>query len=273
MSIAGGVAEAPGRAKEIGANAMGIFTKNQRQWAAKPLTDERIEAFSKAMAEAELKPEHVVVHDSYLINIGNPDEEKRSKSLSALIDETERVEALGLVYLNFHPGSGMGELEESETIKRIAEGVNTVIDKTTSAVLLIESTAGQGDHVGYRFEHLADIMELVDDKERIGVCLDTCHMFAAGYDLREPDAFEATMAEFESVVGFDKLKALHINDAKVELESRKDRHDSLGEGTLGWKPFEMIMKDPRFDDTPMILETPDDGRWKAEVAMLFSFVS
>ena len=268
VSISGGVATAPARAVEIGANALGIFTKNQRQWKAKELTEEDIAGFKSELGKSNIRPEHVVVHDSYLINIGNPDSEKREKSLTALLDEVRRVEQLGLVYLNFHPGSGMGEIEESETIANIGTGVNDVLDQTKSAVLLIESTAGQGAHVGYRFEHLASIIDLVKKKRRIGVCVDTCHMFAAGYDIRTRDAFEKSMSEFEKIVGFKYLKAMHLNDAKVEFESRKDRHDSLGEGTIGWDAFEFIMKDARFDDLPLVLETPIGDRWKDEVARL-----
>ena len=268
VSISGGVSTAPQRAVDIGANALGIFTKNQRQWKAKDLTDEDVSNFQTELEKSGIKPEHVVVHDSYLINIGNPDPEKREKSLAALLDEVRRVEQLGLIYLNFHPGSGMGEIEESETIVNIANGVNDIIEQTKSAVLLIESTAGQGAHVGYRFEHLASIIDLVKKKKRIGVCVDTCHMFAAGYDIRTKESFDATMSEFEKIVGFKYLKAMHLNDAKVEFESRKDRHDSLGEGTIGWDAFEYIMKDSRFDEIGLVLETPVVDKWKDEVARL-----
>ena len=271
VSISGGLAEAPPRATEIGANALGIFTKNQRQWKSKPLTDEEISAFTNALKQANIRPEHVIVHDSYLINIGNPDEEKRTKSLDALLDEARRVEQLGLVYLNFHPGSGMREITEDETNDLIAQGVNQVQAETENAILLLESTAGQGAHVGYRFEHLADIMEKVEKQDRIGVCVDTCHMFAAGYDIRTAETFAATFQEFDRVVGFDKLKGMHINDAKVDFESRKDRHDSLGEGTIGWDAFRFLMEDPRFDDVAMVLETPVVDKWKDEIAKLFEF--
>ena len=268
VSISGGVSTAPARAVEIGANALGIFTKNQRQWKAKDLTEEDIANFKSELGKSEIKPEHVVVHDSYLINIGNPDTEKRDKSMAALLDEVRRVEQLGLIYLNFHPGSGVGEIEESETITNIANGVNDIIEQTESAVLLLESTAGQGAHVGYRFEHLASIIELVKKKKRIGVCVDTCHMFAAGYDIRTKETFESAMSEFDKVVGFKYLKGMHLNDAKVEFESRRDRHESLGEGTIGWDAFEFIMKDPRFDDMGLVLETPVVDKWKDEVARL-----
>ncbi len=272
VSIAGGAATAPARAKDIGANAFGMFTKNQRQWRAKPLSDDEVARFHSGLAEAGICGEHVVVHDGYLINIGNPDPEKRLKSLTALADEAGRVERLGLTLLNFHPGSGMGMMDERETIKLIAEGVNTVLAGSKSAVLLIESTAGQGAHVGYRFEHLASLIELIEPTDRIGVCIDTCHIFAAGYDLRTDKSYERTMSAFDSIVGFARLRAVHLNDAKIEFESRRDRHESLGEGHLGWTPFELIMNDPRFDSIPMILETPQPDRWKTEIGRLFSFV-
>ena len=278
VSISGGLAEAPPRATAIGANALGIFTKNQRQWKAKPLTDEEITAFIKALDVANLQSKHVVVHDSYLINIGNPDEEKRTRSLDALLDESRRVEQLGLEYLNFHPGSGMREIEEDETISLIASGVDRVLGESESAVLLLESTAGQGAHVGYRFEHLRDIIDKVvsanpANTDRIGVCLDTCHMFAAGYDIRTEETYARTMDDFSRIVGFDRLKAMHINDAKVEFESRKDRHESIGEGSIGLDTFSYMMKDPRFDDIPMVLETPVVDKWKDEVATLFELAA
>ncbi len=273
VSISGGVETAPGRAKEIGANALGIFTKNQRQWKAKPLTEENIKDFKANLSDAGIAPGHVIVHDSYLINIGNPDEEKRRKSLDALIDEVRRVEQLDLVYLNFHPGSGLGKLDEDETISLIAGGVKEVLSESESAVLLIEATAGQGAHVGYRFEHLADIMEQAKGDDRVAVCLDTCHIFAAGYDLRSAESYAATMEQFDSIVGMENLKAIHVNDARADLGSRLDRHDSLGEGTLGWKTFEHIVKDKRTDGVPLILETPVPDKWEAEISRMFEMAT
>lgn len=270
VSISGGVSNSPERATEIGANALGIFTKNQRQWKVPPLSDDEIERFKSELAKAKIEPEHVVVHDSYLINIGNPDVEKRKKSLDALLDETIRVERLGLVYLNFHPGSGMKEISEAETLTLIAEGVNEVLAQTKSAVLLLEATAGQGAHVGYQFEQLTTIIEKIDSKKRIGVCLDTCHIFVAGYDIRTPETYGETMKSFNKIVGLKYLKALHLNDAKNELGSRVDRHACLGEGHLDWQTFKNIMVDKRLDDIPMVLETPDKELWKEEVAALMA---
>jgi len=272
VSISGGVETAPGRAQEIGAKALGIFTKNQRQWKAAALTEDSITHFKENLRSAGIDPSLVVVHDSYLINIGNPDKEKRKQSLDALIDEAERVEQLGLTLLNFHPGSGLKELTEDETIAFIGEGINTVLSKTKSAVLLIEATAGQGAHVGYRFEHLAKLIDETEDKSRIGVCVDTCHLFAAGYDIRTPETYSATMNEFSTVVGLDYLKAIHINDSKVEFSSRRDRHEKIGQGHLGIDAFRPLLNDRRLDEIPFVLETPDPSVWAEEINTLYSLI-
>ena len=273
VSAAGGVANAPLNATAIGANAFALFTKNQRQWQAKPLTDEDIESFGKNLAESGILPEQVLPHDSYLINLGNPDREKRKKSLDSFIHELERVEQLGLTLLNFHPGSHVNAADEEECLKLIADAMNEAIAQTESAVLVIENTAGQGSAVGYRFEHLARLIELTEDTSRVGVCLDTCHSFAAGYDLRTPEAYEATMKEFGSIVGFDRLKGMHLNDAKSAYRSRVDRHASLGEGNIGWDGFRLLIEDSRTDGIPLILETTDPGRWPEEIATLRSFAA
>lgn len=268
VSISGGVSTAPERAESIGANALGIFTKNQRQWKSPPLADEEIQAFKKNLSAVSIKPEHVIVHDSYLINIGNPDSEKRKISIAALLDEALRVEQLGLTYLNFHPGSGLKAISEDETLKFVAEGINHVLQKSKNAVLLIEATAGQGAHIGYRFEHLARIIADVEAKDRIGVCIDTCHIFAAGYDIRTEREYKKTITDFKSSVGLQYLYAIHLNDAKSDLGSRVDRHDSIGEGNLGLRAFEYMMKDKRLDEIPFILETPKPDMWKAEIKQL-----
>ena len=268
VSAAGGVENAPLNAVEIGANAFALFTKNQRQWQAKPLTDENIEAFAKNLTESGIDPLQVLPHDSYLINLGNPDPQKRKKSFDSFVHELERVEQLGLSLLNFHPGSHVNEADEEECLKLIAEGMNEAISRTSRAVLVIENTAGQGSAVGYSFEHLARLIELTDDKSRVGVCLDTCHAFAAGYDLRTPEAYAKTMEAFGSVVGFERLKGMHLNDAKSDFASRVDRHNSLGEGNIGWEAFRMLMEDPRTDGIPLILETVEPARWPDEIAVL-----
>ena len=271
VSAAGGVENAPLNAAEIGANAFALFTKNQRQWQAKPLTDESIEAFGRNLDQAGIDPSKVLPHDSYLINLGNPDPDKRKKSLDAFVDELHRTEQLGLRLLNFHPGSHLNQVDEEEGLKIIAASMNEAIARTESAVLVIENTAGQGSNLGYSFEQLARIIELTDEKSRVGVCLDTCHSFAAGYDLRTAEVYEKTMSSFGKIVGFELLRGMHLNDAKSAFASRVDRHASLGEGGIGWEGFRLLMRDPRSDDIPLILETTDPERWADEIQALREF--
>jgi len=270
VSISGGVQNAPKNAYDIGAKAFAMFLKNQRQWSAKPYDDETIAAFKSQMQKYGYTADDVLPHDSYLINLGSPDEVARAKSLDAFLDEARRVEALGLKLLNFHPGSHLGEVSEDECLKLIAECMNETISKTKSCVLVIENTAGQGSNMGFRFEHLARLIELTDDKSRVGVCLDTCHTFSAGYDIK--NGFEATFAEFEKTVGFRYLRGMHINDSKVPFASKKDRHESLGLGSIGMEFFAALMRDARFDGIPLILETPNETIWSEEIKTLYSIV-
>jgi len=270
VSAAGGVENAPLNAQRIGARAFALFTKNQKQWQASPLTMESIAAFRSNLAAAHIAPRHALPHDSYLINLGHPDAAQRKKSVLALLDEACRTEQLGLPFLNFHPGSHLGEMSDEQCLERIAEGMKRILAETAAVGLLVEGTSGQGNHVGHRFEHLARILELVDAPERSGVCLDTCHMFAAGYDIRTAEAYQATMERFDAVVGRRFLRAAHLNDAKAELGSRKDRHDSIGRGQLGLEAFRLLMNDPRFDDMPLVLETIDESLWPAEIELLYS---
>ena len=272
VSAAGGVENAPLNARKIGATAFALFTKNQRQWSAKPLTEESIRRFKENCEAAGYTPDQILPHDSYLINLGHPESTGLEKSRTAFIDEFSRCEQLGLKYLNFHPGSHLNKLSEENCLARIAESVNLALERTTGVTAVIENTAGQGTNLGYRFEHLAAIIAGVEDKTRVGVCLDTCHTFSAGYDLVTPAGYEKTLANFDAVVGFSFLKGLHLNDGKKMMGSRVDRHASLGEGTLGLKAFRMIMNDPRFEDIPMILETPDENRWAEEIRMLMAMV-
>ena len=272
VSAAGGVFNAPLNAKEIGAKAFALFTKNQRQWRAKPLTEEAVKTFKENLKKVGIKPEHVLPHDSYLINLGSPEPEKRKKSLEAFIDEIERCYQLGLKFLNFHPGSHLRKISEEECLEIVADLVNEAISRTKDVILVIENTAGQGSNVGYRFEHIARIIELVEDKSRIGVCLDTCHLFAAGYDIRTREAYERTMEEFDQIVGFKYLRGMHLNDAKSELGSRVDRHHSIGKGNIGLDAFRFIMNDPRLDGIPLILETIDPSIWKEEIELLYSLI-
>jgi len=273
VSTSGGVENAPLNAAKIGATAFALFTKNQRQWSAKPLTAENIAAFKKNCANSGFAPEHILPHDSYLINLGHPEAEKLEKSRVAFLDEMQRCEQLGLKLLNFHPGSHLKQVSESECLATIAESINLALDQTKDVTAVIENTAGQGSNLGYRFEHLAEIIDGIGDKGRIGVCLDTCHSFAAGYDLRTAESCESSFAEFEKTVGFKYLRGMHLNDSKKGLGSRVDRHQSLGKGELGLEVFRYIMNDARFDNIPMILETIDDIIWAEEIKLLRSFIS
>ena len=271
VSASGGVENAPPNAVEIGANAFALFTKNRRKWVAKPLTEESIDAFRQNCADHGFGPGSILPHDSYLINLGHPEADKLEKSREAFLDEMQRCEQLGLDRLNFHPGSHLKQVSESECLSIIAESINVALDKTSGVTAVIENTAGQGSNLGYRFEHLAEIIDQVEDKERVGVCIDTCHSFAAGYDLLTAESCAAVFAEFDRIIGFGYLRGMHLNDSKKELGSRVDRHHSLGRGVLGMAVFKFIMNDPRFDDIPMILETIDDSLWAEEITLLRSY--
>lgn len=268
VSISGSIALAPERAHEIGADAFAMFTKNQRQWKSPPLTEEVISAFRENMKKYNFTPAQVLPHDGYLINLGNPDPEKRRISQEAFTDEMKRCMLLGLDRLNFHPGSHLKLLSEEEDLALIAEGIDMALEETQGVTAVLENTAGQGSNLGYKFEHLAFIMERVKDPSRIGVCLDTCHSYAAGYDLKTEEGYEKVMKEFDSLIGFRYLKGVHLNDSKGGLAGKLDRHHSLGAGTLGWEVFERLMKDSRFDNIPLILETIDETLWPEEIARL-----
>lgn len=272
VSTGGGVQNAPLNAAAIGASAFAMFTKNQRQWQAPTLTKEQVDNFVANMDTAGIDSSQVLVHDSYLINLGHPDEKKRAKSLAAFIDEMERCRLLGLKLLNFHPGSHLREISEEQCLDHIADSINIALDQVGGVIAVLENTAGQGTNLGYRFEHLAYIIDRVESQERVGVCLDTCHTFTAGYDLRTEDAFATTFDKFAEVVGFRYLSGMHLNDSKPELASRIDRHESLGQGTIGSEAFRFIMQDPRFNNLPLILETPDESRWAEEILLLNSYI-
>ncbi|HBH36297.1 MAG TPA: deoxyribonuclease IV [Gammaproteobacteria bacterium] len=272
VSAQGGVENAPLNAHKIGAKAFALFTKNQRQWKAKPLSEESITAFKNNLHEVDIAPEHVLPHDSYLINLGHPEQEKLDKSRVAFLDEMQRCEQLGLKLLNFHPGSTLKQISEEESIARVAESINLALQQTADVTAVIETTAGQGTNLGHRFEQLAAIIEQVDDKQRVGACIDTCHIFTAGYDLRTTDACEQTFAEFDEIVGFRYLRGMHLNDSKPDLGARVDRHESLGIGKIGWEAFRYIMNDPRFDDIPMVLETIDSSIWDVEIQQLYELI-
>ncbi len=287
VSTTGGVFNAPLNAMKIGAKAFALFTKNQRQWVAKPFTQKIIDKFKENLEKSAISPKYILPHDSYLINLGSPDREKLQKSRDAFIDEIRRCEELGLELLNFHPGSHLVKVSkrdpnyhrkimdaELKALDLISISLNMAIEATkdTNVKLVIENTAGQGTNLGYRFEHIAYLIDKIEDKSRVGVCLDTCHTFSAGYDLRTKEAYEKSMSEFDRVVGFKYLSGMHINDSKAKLGSRVDRHHSLGQGELGWDTFRFIMNDKRMDNIPLILETIDSSIWDREIRELYNLI-
>jgi deoxyribonuclease-4 len=272
VSAAGGVEHAVARAHALGANAFALFTKNQRQWQAAPLSAASIVAFKSACVTAGFRPEQILPHDSYLINLGHPDPEALAKSRAAFLDELKRCEQLGLCYLNFHPGSHLKQITEQASLQRVSESINWALERSDGVTAVIENTAGQGSNLGWSFEHLAAIIAAVDDKQRVGVCFDTCHAFAAGYDLRTHDSCAQVFAEFDRLIGVNYLKAMHINGAKSTFGSRVDRHHSLQQGNIGTALFDYIMNDARFDRIPLILETIDDTIWADEIVWLRSLV-
>ena len=271
VSVSGGVEMAPVNALGIGADAFALFTKNQRQWVAKPLSVESITLLKENCEKEGFDIRYILPHDSYLINLGHPDREGMEKSRAAFLDEMRRCELLGLKMLNFHPGSHLNKISIEKCLDRIAESVNMTLDKTTGVTAVIENTAGQGSNVGNEFWHLRYIIDKVEDKSRVGVCLDTCHTYTAGYDI--VNEYDRVFTEFDEVVGRNYLCAIHLNDSKKPLGSRVDRHDSIGKGLIGIDFFRRFMQDSRFDDMPVILETPDDTIWRDEIKMLRSFES
>jgi deoxyribonuclease-4 len=272
VSAAGGVDNAPENAYAIGARAFALFTKNQKQWASIPLTRATIKAFRENCEKYDYKPHQILPHDGYLINLGHPEKEALEKSRASFLDEMQRCELLGLDRLNFHPGSHLNSIAIDECLKRIAESINIALSKTSGVIAVIENTAGQGTNMGHTFEQLKVIIDNVEDKSRVGVCIDTCHAYSAGYDVKTPDGFKSTFEKFGEIIGFDYLKGMHFNDTKKELGTRVDRHDSIGTGYLGLETFSLFMNDPRFDNIPLILETPEETLWEAEIRKLYSLI-
>ena len=268
VSASGGVENAPLNAKVIGANAFALFTKNQRQWVSAPLTAKSIGLFKENCINNGFDASYIMPHDSYLINLGNPDDEALQKSRAAFIDEMQRCEQLGLKMLNFHPGSHLNKIPIEQCLEEIAANINLALSKTSGVTAVIENTAGQGSNVGNKFEEIRYIIDRIDDKSRVGVCIDTCHTYSAGYDI--VNDYEGVFTEFERVVGLEYLKGIHLNDTKKPLGSRVDRHESIGLGLLGMDFFKRFMQDPRFDNMPIVLETPDESRWADEIALLRS---
>lgn len=272
VSASGGVYNAPINAMKIGAKAFALFVKNQRQWAAKDLDTKTIDRWFEELEKSGIQTKHILPHDSYLINLGHPEIEARDKSLNGFIHEIERCEILKLDRLNFHPGSHLRKISEEECLDNIAVSMNKALDVTKNIKLVIENTAGQGSNLGYKFEHLAYIIDKIEDKSRIGVCIDTCHMFTAGYDIRTRETYDKTWNDFDKIVGREYLMGMHINDSKPELGSRVDRHDSLGLGKIGWDAFKFIMNDDRMDDIPLILETINEEIWAQEIQALYDLI-
>ena len=272
VSASGGVENAPVNAHAIGAKAFALFTKNQRQWFSKPLTGKSIALFRENCEKYGYEPFQILPHDSYLINLGHPDPAALEKSRVAFLDEMQRCEQLGLDRLNFHPGSHLKKMTEEACLQTIADSINLALEKTLGVTAVIENTAGQGSNLGFRFEHLAYIIDRVEDKSRVGVCIDTCHTYTSGYDIKTSAGYLKTFADFNVIVGFQYLKGMHLNDSKKELGTRVDRHDSIGKGFIGPDAFRRIMNDPRFDNMPLILETPDPEIWPQEIEMLYGMV-
>ena len=270
VSTDGGVASAPVHAAQLGAKAFAIFTRNPSRWKSKEISGADAEAFRRNCQELGFLPKFILPHDSFLINLGSPDNAKLKMSQEAFLDEMKRCEQLGLTMLDFHPGSHLNEISEQECLGRIADSLNRILEQTCGVTAVIESTAGQGSNLGFRFEHLAEIIDKVEDKSRIGVCVDTCHSLAAGYDFTTPEGYSAAWKEFGDIVGFHYLRGMHLNDSRKGVGSRVDRHAPIGEGALGKEFFTLLMRDPRMDDIPLILETPDPSRWPEEIAWLYS---
>lgn len=268
VSASGGVENAPLNAHQIGATAFALFTKNQRQWVAPPLSPKSIELFRQRCETYNFDANQILPHNSYLHNLGNPEQEALEKSRVAFIDEMQRCEQLGLDRLNFHPGSHLNKISVDKCLKTIAESINIALENTSGVIAVIENTAGQGSNLGHSFEQIAQIIDGVEDKSRVGVCIDTAHTLASGYEIRNREDFDKTFRSFDEIIGFGYLKGMHINDSKKDLGTRVDRHDSLGKGFMGMNTYEFIMNDPRFDNIPLILETPDESLWEEEIMLL-----
>lgn len=268
VSASGGVENAPKNAVEIGADAFALFTKNQRQWVSPPLSEKSINLFKQRCSEGGFEARYILPHDSYLINLGSPDEEGQKKSLAAFVDEMKRCEQLGLQLLNFHPGSHLNKISVEECLDRIAANINYALSVTNGVTAVIENTAGQGSNVGNRLEEIRYIIDRVEDKSRVGYCIDTCHFYSAGYDIVTD--YEGAFSQLDCVIGIEYLRGIHLNDTKKMLGSRVDRHETIGNGFLGEEFFTRFMRDSRFDNVPIILETPDESRWAEEIAFLRS---
>lgn len=270
VSTTGGVANAPIEAHNIGAKAFALFTRNPSRWHSPAIKPDQVEAFKANCERLGYAPSQILPHDSYLINLGSPDAEALEKSRAAFLDEMERCALLGLTMLNFHPGSHLRQIDVDACLDLIADSINIALDKTAGVTAVIENTAGQGSNLGYTFEQIARIISRVEDKSRVGVCIDSCHAFAAGYDLSTEEGYRDMWQRFDDVIGLGYLRGMHLNDAKKPLASKIDRHESLAKGTIGEPFFRMLMNDARMDGIPLILETPDVDLWPKEIEWLYS---
>lgn len=270
VSSQGGVSNTPGRANELGAKAFALFTGSSNRWSSKPISEKEADRFKQQCEQLGYTPQQILPHDNFLINLGSPDSEKLEKSRQSFLEEMQRCMALGLSMLNFHPGSHLNQIDTDECLRLIAESINITLDKTQGVTAVIENTAGQGSNLGFDFAQIARIIELVEDKGRVGVCIDTCHAYSAGYDLKTADGYEQTWRDFDEIIGFKYLRGMHLNDDKRELASRIDRHEQIGRGTLGEEAFSLLMNDQRLDGIPLILETPDQSLWADEISWLYS---
>jgi deoxyribonuclease IV len=272
VSAEGGVQNAPINANAIGAKAFALFTKNQRQWFSSPLSGKSIDEFRENCEKLGYKPFQILPHDSYLINLGHPEKEPLEKSRASFLDEMKRCELLGLDRLNFHPGSHLKMIGIEECLSRIAESINIVLEKTSGVIAVIENTAGQGTNLGHTFEQIKLIIDGVEDKTRVGVCIDTCHAYTSGYDVKTVKGFNDTFGKFDRIIGFKYLKGMHLNDTKKDIGTRVDRHENIGTGFLGEETFSFVVNDSRFDNMPLILETPEESLWEAEIKKLYSLI-
>jgi apurinic endonuclease (APN1) len=270
VSAENGVDQAPVNAHLIGAKSFALFTRNPSRWKSKPITEKQATDFKANCQKYGFEASHILPHDSYLINLGSPDSEKLEKSRIAFLDELQRCELLGLTMLNFHPGSHLNLIDPDKCLDLIADSINDALDKTSGVKAVIENTAGQGSNLGYRFEQIAHIIDRVEDKSRIGVCIDTCHAFAAGYDLSTREGYDKTWLDFDNIIGLKYLSAMHLNDTKKGLGSKIDRHESLRKGMIGTDFFKFLMADERLDDIPIVLETPDVELWAEEIDYMYS---
>lgn len=272
VAAVNGVGNIPVNAHLIGAKSFALFTRNPSRWNSKPISDADAALFKENCIKYGYSPDVILPHDSFLINLGSPDEEKLQKSRESFLDELRRCEQLGLTMLNFHPGSHLKLMDSDQCLDLIADSINDALSKTSGVKTVIENTAGQGSNLGFTFEQIAHIIDKVEDKDRVGVCIDTCHAHAAGYDMTTPEAYEETWNKFDNVIGFKYLSGMHLNDTLKNLGSKVDRHAPIGKGVLGVEFWSRLMNDPRMDNIPLILETPDEEIWNEEIKWLYSLV-